>query len=124
MSRIGKKPIAIPAKVKVTVNGLHLLVEGPAGKLERDLHPAVKVTVANNQVVVERVDDERVSRSVHGLTRTLIDNMIAGCQKPFEKTLEITGVGYRAELIGKALKLLLPHVGAVAVAAAGIGRDE
>lgn len=107
MSRIGKKPIALPAKVTVTVNGPHIVVKGPAGQLERDLHPAVKVKVENNTVSVERVGDERIARSVHGLTRTLIDNMIAGVQKPFEKTLEITGVGYRAELIGSNLKLQL-----------------
>lgn len=107
MSRIGKQPIAIPAKVTVTVNGPHIVVKGPAGQLERDLHPGVKVKVENNTLTVERVNDERISRAVHGLTRTLIDNMITGAQKPFEKTLEITGVGYRAELTGSNLKLQL-----------------
>jgi len=107
MSRIGKKPIAIPAGVTVTVDGLRLVVKSKTNTLERDLHPAVKVKVEAGQVVVERANEERIARAVHGLTRTLIANMIEGCQKPFEKTLEITGVGYRAELVGSMLKLQL-----------------
>jgi large subunit ribosomal protein L6 len=107
MSRIGKKPIKLPKGVKATVNGVHLAVEGPAGKLERDLHPAVEVKVADGQITVTRKNEDRVTRSVHGLTRTLIDNMVQGAGKPFERVLEISGVGYRAELQGSALKMQL-----------------
>jgi large subunit ribosomal protein L6 len=105
MSRIGKKAIPLPKGVKVEVNGVHIVVSGPAGKLERDLHPAVDVKVVDNSVSVERKNDESAARSMHGLTRTLIQNMITGVVTPFKKTLEITGVGYRAELKGKALNL-------------------
>lgn len=106
MSRIGKKPIKLPKGVKVSVNGVHVSVEGPAGKLERDLHPSVDVKVENGEITVARKSEDRLARGVHGLTRTLIDNMVRGAAKPFEKTLEISGVGYRAELEGKGtLKL-------------------
>jgi len=105
MSRIGKKPIAILAKVKVAVNGVHLVVEGPLGKLERDLHPAVEVKVEDGKLLVDRRGEDRIARSVHGLTRTLVENMIQGVQKAYERTLEITGVGYRAEVIGQELRL-------------------
>jgi len=107
MSRIGKKPIPLPAKVAVKINGDQIEVKGPAGTLVREIHPEVTVRVEGNTVVVERKNSERVARAVHGLTRTLVENMVAGTQKPFEKTLEITGVGYRAELVGKVLKLQL-----------------
>jgi large subunit ribosomal protein L6 len=106
MSRIGKLPITVPPKVKVTLNGVHIKVEGPAGSLERDLHPAMAVKLVDGKVVVERKTDDRLSRSLHGLTRTLIDNMVRGVSEPFKKSLEITGVGYRAELeSGNVLKL-------------------
>jgi large subunit ribosomal protein L6 len=105
MSRIGKKGIPLPKGVKVDVKGSHVAVQGPAGKLERDLHPLVSVKVENNVIVVERRGDESIARSMHGLTRTLIQNMITGVVTPFKKSLEITGVGYRAELKGKFLNL-------------------
>src|SRR5688500_16397785 len=98
MSRIGKKGIPLPKGVKIEVNGVHLVVQGPAGRLERDLHPMVSVKVEDNTVLCERKADDRVSRGMHGLTRTLIQNMILGVVTPFKKSLEITGVGYRAEL--------------------------
>lgn len=107
MSRIGKKPIKLPKGVKVTVTGQHIKVEGPAGKLERDLNPLVEVKVDGETVSVLRKGEDRVSRGVHGLTRTLVDNMVQGAAKPFERVLEISGVGYRAELEGKVLKLQL-----------------
>ena len=107
MSRIGKKPIKLPKGVKVNVTGVHLAVEGPLGKLERDLHPAVEVKVTDGEVLVNRLKEDRVARSVHGLTRTLVDNMVQGVSKVFEKTLEISGVGYRAELDGRVLKMQL-----------------
>lgn len=107
MSRIGKKGIAVPKGVKVEVNGVHLVVQGPAGRLERDLHPLTSVTVENNTVVVARKGDDSQAKSMHGLTRTLIQNMVSGVVTPFKRTLEITGVGYRAELKGKILNLQL-----------------
>jgi large subunit ribosomal protein L6 len=105
MSRIGKKGIAMPKGVKVEVNGVHLAVQGPAGRLERDIHPLVLVKVEDNNVLVERKGDDRIARSMHGLTRTLVSNMVQGVVTPFKKSLEISGVGYRAELKGKVLNL-------------------
>jgi large subunit ribosomal protein L6 len=84
-----------------------VVVQGPKGKLERDLHPLVAVKVEGGAVLVERRNDERLARSMHGLTRTLLGNMVAGVVEPFKKSLEITGVGYRAELKGPALNLQL-----------------
>ena len=105
MSRIGKRPVAIPAKVKVAIDGSLVKVEGPKGKLQRECHPLVTIKIADGVLLVERRDNGREARSVHGLTRTLIDNMVRGVQDPFKKSLEITGVGYRAELLGSVLKL-------------------
>lgn len=105
MSRIGKKGVPLPKGVKVEINGEHIVVQGPAGRLERDPHPLVSVTVENNVVQVTRKGDDSLSRSMHGLTRTLIQNMVTGVVTPFKKSLEITGVGYRAELKGKFLNL-------------------
>src|SRR5947209_3117068 len=105
MSRIGKKGIPLPKGVKVEVNGVHVLVQGPAGKLERDLHPSVGVKIENNTVLVERKTDDRIARAMHGLARALIANMVQGVVAPFKKSLEITGVGYRAELKGNLLNL-------------------
>src|SRR5262249_46071483 len=105
MSRIGKKGIVIPKGVKVEVNGIHVAVSGPAGKLERDIPPSISVKVENNVVHVARKNDDRVQRAMHGLVRALIANMVLGVVTPFKKSLEITGVGYRAELKGSALNL-------------------
>lgn len=105
MSRIGKKTIALPKGVTVTANGQHLAVKGPAGALERDLHPLVAVNVADGQVHVERKGDDRVARSMHGLSRSLVANMVQGVVTPYKKSLEITGVGYRAELKGNVLNI-------------------
>src|SRR5688572_28679592 len=107
MSRIGRKPIKLPKGVKVAVNGVHFAVEGPAGKLERDLHPLMEVKVEGDTITVVRRNEDRLTRSLHGLTRTLIDNMVQGAGKVFERTLEISGVGYRAELQGTSLKMQL-----------------
>jgi len=105
MSRIGKKPVDVPAGVKVEVNGNTVKVQGPKGNLERSLPKAVSIKVEGNQVIFERANDERVARSMHGLSRTLVANMVTGVVIPFKKSLEITGVGYRAEVKGKALNL-------------------
>ncbi|MBI1947812.1 MAG: 50S ribosomal protein L6 [Deltaproteobacteria bacterium] len=107
MSRIGKKPIAIPKAVKVAVQNGEVKVEGPKGKLSFRPHQAMTVKVDGGNVVVARPDDERGSRSLHGLTRTLIVNMIVGVEKGFSRELDVNGVGYRAEVKGKDLHLTL-----------------
>jgi len=105
MSRIGKQPVPIASGAKVAVSGRTINVEGPLGKLSLEHRPEVKVAIDGNQVVVERVDDERESKALHGLTRALIDNMVEGVTKGFEKRLEIVGVGYLAAIKGDVLQL-------------------
>lgn len=107
MSRIGKLPIAIPKGVKVSFNDSLINVEGPKGKLSRVVMEGVTIDMTESSVVVGRVDESKNSRSAHGLTRTLIDNMVTGVTKGFERGLEITGVGYRAEAKGDTLNLSL-----------------
>lgn len=103
MSRIGRKPIAIPSGVTVTVDGSTVKVKGPKGELARKFDPSMKVRVENNEVLVERPNDEKRERALHGLTRALLANMVTGVTDGFKKTLEIVGVGYRAEKKGKNL---------------------
>ena len=106
MSRIGRAPIAIPAGVDVKVDERnHITVKGPKGTLERDLVPQIKVEVENGTIHVSRPDDEKTNRSLHGLTRTLVANMVHGVTEGFSKTLEVIGVGYRASKEGKKLVL-------------------
>lgn len=105
MSRIGKKPVVVPAAVKVDVNGSRVSVKGPAGELGLSVHPSMAVSVEGSSLVVSRPDDKRSSRALHGLTRSLIQNMVEGVMKPFEKKLEITGVGYNASLASGKLTL-------------------
>lgn len=105
MSRIGKRPVPIPKGVTVTLNGLHLVVKGPKGQLERDIPSGVDVKVEGDEVVVTRQSEDRKGRSMQGLTRTLINNMVLGVVEPFKKSLEISGVGYRADLRGNVLNL-------------------
>lgn len=109
MSRIGRKPINIPAGVTVTlVPEQNLItVKGPKGTLERTLHPAMTVTVEGDKILVSRPNDEKLNRSLHGLTRTLVANMVEGVTAGYSKTLEIQGVGYRAAKQGKAVNLTL-----------------
>ncbi|MGA1846811.1 50S ribosomal protein L6 [Deferribacter abyssi] len=107
MSRIGKKPISIPKGVVVKVENNKIIVEGPKGKLERDLHPKINVELTDKEIIVKRHDDSKESRAFHGLYRSLINNMVEGVSKGFEKRLEIVGIGYRATLKGKALDLSL-----------------
>jgi large subunit ribosomal protein L6 len=97
MSRIGKKPIDVPAGVTVTLSGRHVTVKGPRGTLARSLPPIVSVKQEGAQILVSRPDDESASKAMHGLTRTLIANMVDGVTTGFQKTLEIVGVGYKAE---------------------------
>jgi len=109
MSRIGKLPITVPAGVKVRVSDRRIRVEGPRGVLERTVHPDVDVAVEPGRVVVTRRSDSRESRSVHGLVRVLIDNMVQGTSRGFVRVLEINGVGYRAEARGNVLFLTLGY---------------
>jgi large subunit ribosomal protein L6 len=107
MSRIGRQPIVIPGDVQVSVDGSHVMVQGPRGSLEQTLHRDMRIVVEDGVVRVERPSDERLHRSLHGLTRTLVANMVEGVTKGFEKRLEIIGVGYRATLRGADLELAL-----------------
>jgi large subunit ribosomal protein L6 len=109
MSRIGKLPIEIPKGVKITANGSFIQVEGPKGTLSRTIMEGVSLEMSESRLVVARDDDSIKSRSAHGLTRTLLNNMVTGVTKGFETTLEITGVGYRAEVKGDVLNLSLGY---------------
>lgn len=107
MSRIGKQPIPVPAKVTVAVNDRQVSVKGPGGQLHRTVHPLALVTVEGTAVIVKRADESRLARALHGLTRTLINNMVHGVTEGFKRELDIIGVGYRAEVKGKDLQLAL-----------------
>jgi large subunit ribosomal protein L6 len=107
MSRIGKKPIQVPANVKVNVSNSNVQVEGPKGKLEYMLPPALKVEIKEGLLTVLRPSDSKMHMSLHGLARTMINNMIKGVTEGFTKRLEIQGVGYRAQLQGKILNIQL-----------------
>lgn len=108
MSRIGIKPINIPAKVEVSINAdNYAVVKGPKGQLEQQLPQSMGIEIDGEEIVVSRPSDNKEHRSLHGLTRTLINNMIIGVTEGFEKTLEIVGVGYRAQKQGKKLVLNL-----------------
>ena len=109
MSRIGRKPIAIPAGVTVTVDGNNVTVTGPKGTLNSTVNPLMKVEVEGATVVVSRPDDDAKSRSLHGLTRTLIANMVEGVTNGFTKELEVLGVGYRVAKQGKDLVMNLGY---------------
>jgi large subunit ribosomal protein L6 len=105
MSRIGKMPIALPAGVKVTINGNHVTVSGKNGKLEQRFRPEISITQENGIITVARPNDTNQSRAYHGLTRALLNNMVVGVNEGFERRLEVEGVGYRAEMQGKDLVL-------------------
>jgi large subunit ribosomal protein L6 len=105
MSRIGKAPIEIPSGVDVTVHGQDVSVKGPKGTLERSFHEKVRISVDDGVATVERFDDQRDSRALHGLSRALLANMVTGVKDGFRKELSIVGVGYRANLQGSALEL-------------------
>jgi large subunit ribosomal protein L6 len=107
MSRIGKKPVDISKGVEIKLQGAQLHVKGPKGNLSMDVHPDMIVKIESEQVLVERPSDEGKHRALHGLTRSLIANMVEGVTQGFSRTLEIVGVGYRAEKKGNALNLAL-----------------
>lgn len=108
MSRIGKKPIEIPAGVKVDINGRLVKVEGPKGRLEREVNDQVEVKLEAQEMQVSPLD-EKTGRALQGLTRSLIANMVEGVTKGFSRVLEINGIGYRAELQGSTLNLALGY---------------
>lgn len=107
MSRIGRMPIAIPAGVAVKIDGNVVSVKGPKGELERSIHKDMLIAMENNVLIVGRPSDNKEHRSLHGLTRTLINNMVVGVTEGFKKTLEIVGVGYRAAKFGTKINLTL-----------------
>jgi len=109
MSRIGKLPVAIPAGVKISLDGSNMTVQGPKGTLSQDLHERMNIAVETDQIIVSRPSDEKQDTALHGLTRALINNMVVGVTTGFQRDLEINGVGYRAEISGKVLTLSLGY---------------
>jgi large subunit ribosomal protein L6 len=109
MSRIGKRPIAIPEGVTVAVDGQLVRAAGPKGKLVQAVPSGVSVAVTDNRVVVSRESDARAVRALHGLTRSLVNNMVTGVKTGFERKLEIVGIGYRAQMQGKNIQLALGY---------------
>jgi len=107
MSRIGKHPVAVPKGVTAKVEGNTVSVKGPKGELERTLHPDMKVTLSDDQILVERPSDEANHKALHGLSRTLVANMIEGVTKGYKKELELVGVGYKADARPYGLQLAL-----------------
>lgn len=103
MSRIGQMPISLPDGVQVAIEGNTVTVKGPKGTLSRELHPLIKIKQDGGQIICERPNDSKQSRSLHGLTRTLINNLVVGVTQGYEKRLDILGVGYRAEMQGKSV---------------------
>lgn len=109
MSRIGRAPVVIPAGVEITVNGQTVTAKGPKGTLTQTFLPEMKIEKTENEILVSRPNDNKDNRSVHGLTRTLINNMVVGVSEGFKKDLEINGVGYRAAKQGKDLVMTLGY---------------
>ena len=105
MSRIGKKPITIPKEVKVSQSGQNIKIKGPKGELQNEVHPNITVKITGDEILVSRPNDFKENKALHGLTRALLQNNIDGVTKAYQKTLDIVGVGYRAELKGKNLLL-------------------
>ena len=109
MSRIGNKPITVPEGVELKIDGQHILVKGAKGTLERDVEPEISMSLDGNVLTVSRSSEDRKNRSLHGLTRTLINNMIMGVQNEYTKELQINGVGYRVQKQGNDLNLSLGY---------------
>lgn len=109
MSRIGNKPITVPAGVEVKLDGNHLTVKGPKGTLERDIHKNILLEIDGNVINVKRINDEPKNRGLHGLTRTLVNNMLTGVVNEFTKELQINGVGYKVQKQGNNLNLSLGY---------------
>ena len=124
MSRIGNKHIVIPEGVEVKLDGQKITVKGPKGTLEREIHKNISVSIENNTIIVTRPNDETLNISLHGLTRTLINNMINGVEKEYTRELQINGVGYRVAKQGNNLNLTLGYSHPVIVEApAGMSFD-
>lgn len=117
MSRIGKQPVAVPAGVDVSIDGQHVTVKGPKGTLEHTVAEPIAVKLEDGAVSVTRPDDERTSRSLHGLTRTLIDNMVVGVTQGYSKAMEIVGTGYRVVAKGSNLEFSLGYSHTIVVSA-------
>jgi large subunit ribosomal protein L6 len=109
MSRIGRMPILVPAGVDVSIDGRNVTVKGPKGSLSRELHPEMLVARDGDSIVVNRPSEAKTHKQLHGLTRTLVNNMVVGVTAGYRKPLEITGVGYRAALVGRKLQLNLGY---------------
>lgn len=109
MSRIGRMPITVPEGVDVKIDGNTITVKGKNGTLTRDIHPAMKVAMEGNTITVTRPNDEKQNRSLHGLTRSLINNMVIGVTEGYKKVLEVNGVGYRVTKQGKTLTMNLGY---------------
>ena len=109
MSRIGNKSITVPAGVEVKIEGQHITVKGPKGTLERDVNPEISMKLEEGTLTFARSSEERLDKSLHGLTRTLVNNMIEGVQKEFTRELQINGVGYRVQKQGNDLNLSLGY---------------
>jgi large subunit ribosomal protein L6 len=109
MSRIGRLPITVPSGVDVTIDGRYVTVKGPKGSLSRSLHPDITVSREDATIVVTRPTEQKTHKQLHGLTRTLVNNMVVGVTDGYRKGLEITGVGYRAALSGRKLQLNLGY---------------
>jgi large subunit ribosomal protein L6 len=109
MSRIGRLPIAVPAGVDVAIEGQHVTVTGPKGTLSRELHAEMLIGREDDQIVVRRPSEQKTHKQLHGLTRTLVNNMVVGVTAGYRKALEINGVGYRAALVGRKLQLNLGY---------------
>ncbi len=109
MSRVGKNPVPIPSNVQVELKGNHIKVKGPKGELERDLHPEMILEMKDGEVIVKRPSEMKQHKSLHGLTRTLVANMVEGVSNGFKRELEIEGVEYRAEMKGKTLVMALGY---------------
>src|SRR4051812_20072562 len=118
MSRIGKKPVPV-GKAKIAIKDQHVTVEGPKGKLELDVHPLIKLAQQDGNLVVTRPNDEKQSKALHGLTRALLANMIEGVTNGYKKTLEIQGVGFKAEQRGKNLVLSVGYANTITKAIPG-----
>jgi large subunit ribosomal protein L6 len=109
MSRIGRLPIAVPSGVDVTIDGRRVTVKGPKGSLSRELHPDMTISREDDKLVVTRPTEQKTHKQLHGLTRTLVNNMVVGVTDGYRKGLEITGVGYRAVKVGEKLQLSLGY---------------
>lgn len=107
MSRVGKNPVPIPSGVKVKIDHNEVCVSGPKGELKKEVHPSIKVEVGQDKILVSRASDSKFHKSLHGLSRALIANMVEGVTTGYSRALEIQGIGYKAELKGKKLNLSL-----------------